>query len=496
MSNEKLFDRRSFLKTSGILALATTFPIVSTSAQTGEKLKSLLSKNGKSLHLKKTKMPLEDHWDVIVVGGGPAGCAAAIAAAREGAKTLLIESMGCLGGMGTSGLVPAWTPFSDGEKIVYRGIAEKVFNESKKGVPFEPKDKLDWVAINPEWLKLVYDRMLVEYKINVLFFTHLASVQMKNEKEVDAIIVSNKSGLSAYRAKVYIDCTGDGDLAAWAGASFTKGNAKGISMPVTHCFEIVNLNVNPSNIESFNALYGGNKNSPIWEIVESKKYPLIKDAHLCVNYIGPNAVGLNAGHLFEVDSTNPTSLSVAMYHGRELANQFVAGLKEFRPDIFKDSFLINTGQLMGIRESRIIECDYKLTLEDWMARASFPDEIGRNNYFIDIHNSVEEIDKVLKEKNFENNLGRPEPYKKGESHGIPYRCLTPKGLKNVLVAGRCISTEQVVQGSVRIQPACLVTGEAAGMAAAHALKNHNNDVHLVNVDYLRKRLKEEGQYLR
>lgn len=494
MSNNN-FDRRSFLKTAGMIAVASTFPVF-TSARNQEKIKSLLSTNDKSLNLKKTKIHLDDQWDVIVVGGGPAGCAAAIAAAREGAKTLLIEGMGCLGGMGTSGLVPAWTPFSDGEKMVYRGIAEKVFNESKKGVPHEPKNNMDWVAINPEWLKLVYDRMVIASGAKVLFFSHLASVQMKNEKEVDAIIISNKSGLTAYRAKVYVDCTGDGDLAAWAGASFKKGNAKGVPMPSTHCFEIVNLNVNPTNVESFNALYGGNKTSPIWEMVASEKYPAIKDAHLCINYIGPNAVGLNAGHLFDVDSTNPQSLSDAMYHGRELANQFMAGLKEFRPSIFANSFLINTGQLMGIRESRIIEGDYILTLKDWMARATFPDEIGRNNYFIDIHNSKEEIDKVVKEKNFENNLGRPEPYKKGESHGIPYRCLTPKGLKNVLVAGRCISTEQIVQGSVRIQPACLVTGEAAGMAAAHAIRNHKNDVHLVDTEHLRKRLKEEGQYLK
>jgi len=493
MNQDKLFNRRSFLKASGIIALASTFPIISTNAQTGEKINSLLGRNSKSLHLKKTEILLDDQWDVIVIGGGPSGCAAAIAAAREGARTLLIEGMGCLGGMGTSGMVPAWTPFSDGEKMVYRGIAEKVFTESRKGVPHEPKDKLDWVAINPEWLKVVYDRMVTSSNAKVLFFSHLASVQMKNDKEVDALIISNKSGLTAYRAKVYIDCTGDGDLAAWAGASFTKGNAKGIAMPSTHCFEIVNLNVNPTNIDSFNSLYGGNKKSPIWEIVASGKYPAIKDAHLCINYIGPNAVGLNAGHLFEVDSTNPQSLSDAMIHGRELADQFMAGLKEFRPSIFADSFLINTGQLMGIRESRIIEGDYKLTLKDWIARATFPDEIGRNNYFIDIHNSKEEIDKVVKEKSFEN-LGRPEPYKKGESHGIPYRCLTPKGLKNVLVAGRCISTEQIVQGSVRVQAACLVTGEAAGMAAVHAIKSHRNDVHLVDVDFLRKRLKEEGQY--
>jgi len=494
MNNGK-FDRRSFLKSTGLLALASALPTLFSNAENKAQLKSLLSKGSKTLNLKNTHIKLDDNWDVIVIGGGPAGCAAAIAAAREGSKTLLIEGMGCLGGMGTSGLVPAWTPFSDGEQVVYRGLAEKVFNESKKGVPHEPKDKLDWVAINPEWLKLVYDRMVKASKAEVLFFTHLASVEMNKEGEVDAIVVSNKSGLTAYKAKVYVDCTGDGDLAAWAGANFTKGNAHGVSMPATHCFEIVNLNVNASNEEAFNMLYSGNKTSPIWEIVASGKYPAIKDAHLCINYVGPNAVGLNAGHVFDVDSTNPQSLSDAMFLGREIASQFMAGLKEFRPSIFANSFLINTGQLLGIRESRIIEGDYKLSLKDWLARATFPDEIGRNNYFIDIHNSKEEIEKIVKEKGVEA-LVRPQPYKKGESHGIPYRCLTPKGLKNILVAGRCISTEQVVQGSVRVQNTCLVTGEAAGMAAAHAVKSHKNNVHAVDVDFLRKRLKEEGQYLR
>lgn len=494
MENKKSYTRRSFLKTSGVLAFGATLPSVLTTAQSEKKSKPLFPKSSKSLRLPQTEIPLDDQWDVIVTGGGPAGCAAAVSAAREGAKTLLIEATGCLGGMGTSGLVPAWTPFWDGERIIYRGIAEKVFYESKKGVPFEPKDKLDWVAINPEWLKLVYDRMLADANVETLFFSRLASVQMKNDNEVEAIVVSNKSGLTAYRSKIYIDCTGDGDLATWAGIPFTLGNAKGVCMPATHCFNIVNLTVNSSNIDQFNTLYGGNKTSPVWEIAASEKYPLIRDAHLCINYIGPNAVGVNAGHVFDVNSTDPKSLTKAMIQGREIAVQFLEGLKEFRPTIFKDAFLVNTGQLMGIRESRIVECDYKLTLKDWINRASFPDEIGRNNYFIDIHNSQEEIDKVIREKNFETNLGRPEPYGKGESHGIPYRCLTPKGLKNVLVAGRCISTEQVVQGSTRIQLACLVTGEAAGMAAVHAYRNHRGDVHNVDVQYLRKRLKEEGQY--
>jgi hypothetical protein len=478
--------RRKFLQASVLAGAGIAAGSINTKA--GDKTDS-----NESVLKVNRNISLNKEYDVIIIGGGPSGCAAAIASAREGAKTLIIEAMGCLGGMGTSGLVPAWTPFSDGEQMVYRGIAEKVFYESQKGVPHEPKDKLDWVAINPEWLKLVYDRMVVASSAKILFFTRLSSVQMKSNGEIDAVIVSNKSGLTAYQAKVYVDCTGDGDLAAWSGASFTKGNSNGISMPSTHCFDIAN--VNPYNAEKFNALYGGNKNSPTWEIIASGKYPAIKDSHLCINLIGPNTVGLNAGHLFEIDSTNPQSLSDAMLNGREIASQYLKALQEFRPEIFAGSFLVNTGQLMGVRESRIIEGDYKLTLKDWMARSSFSDEIGRNNYFIDIHNSKEEIEKIVNAKSFDT-LDRPEPYKKGESHGIPYRCLTPKGLKNILVAGRCISTEKIVQGSTRVQPTCLVTGEASGMAAAHAAKNHKNDVHAVDVAFLRKRLKEEGQFIK
>lgn len=157
-----------------------------------------------------------DQWDVIVVGGGPSGCAAATAAAREGAKVLLIESTGMLGGMGTSGLLNAWCPFTDKEKIIYRGIAERVFLEAKKGVPHSKGN--DWVPINTEYLKTVYDDLVTSEGVSVLFFSTMAAVEMKQEGVVDAIVVANKAGLTAYKAKLFIDCTGDGDLATWAGA--------------------------------------------------------------------------------------------------------------------------------------------------------------------------------------------------------------------------------------------------------------------------------------
>ncbi len=179
--------------------------------------------------LKEQKIPLNDGYDVIVAGGGPAGCAAAAASAREGAKTLLIERCGALGGMGTLGLVPWFCGYDDGEKYIARGIAERVRLE------------LGSTAIDPEHLKRIYDDIVVGSGAEVLFLSQLCSVEVSGKNKVNSIIVSNKSGLAAYRAKVYVDCTGDGDLAAWAGASFEKGDADGNMQPATQCFILANV---------------------------------------------------------------------------------------------------------------------------------------------------------------------------------------------------------------------------------------------------------------
>ncbi|MDR2140157.1 MAG: FAD-dependent oxidoreductase [Tannerella sp.] len=463
--------RRNFIKKTGLLAMAAITGSGSATARTVSEEKK------ETVKLSKRKLTVDDRWDVIVAGGGPGGCTAAISAAREGAKTLLIEAMGQLGGMGTSGLVPAWCPFSDGEKIIYRGLAEKIFNESKKGVPHEKPEKLDWVHINPEHLATVYDRMVTEAGVHVLFFSRLAGVEMLTPDTIDALIVANKSGLMAFRAKVYIDTTGDGDLAAWSGASFRRGDEQGMVQSSSLCFSF-------ARVDTYNYLNGpklhtGNPQSPVHAAVESGKYPLI-DKHFCNNLIGPDVVQFNAGHLRNVDSTDPWALSDAMMTGRKIAAQYLQAMQDCQPQTFGGAFIVRTGSLLGVRDSRRIEGDYVFTLEDWMQRRSFDDEIGRNCYYIDVHKHREV---------------KPPRYAKGESHGIPYRCLTPRGLKNLLTAGRCISTDEESFGSLRVMPPCLVTGEAAGMAAVHAIRQSKNDVHRIDVNHLRKRLREEGQYL-
>ena len=442
--------------------------------------------------LKQREIAFDDSWDVIVVGGGPSGCTAAAASAREGAKTLLVEASGCLGGMGTSGLVPAWCPFSDMKRIIYGGLAEKVFNAVKTGMPHVPTEKVDWVPIDPELLKRVYDDMIINAGATVLFHTSLCAVDKESDDIVSAIILSNKEGLTAYKAKVYVDCTGDADLSYWAGAPFIKGDGKsGELQPATHCFIL-------SNVDDYGFIYGPkthqkDTSSPIHAIQASGRYPLIPDKHACSSLIGPGTVGFNTGHIWNVDNTDPVSVSKALIHGRKMAASFRDGLAEFHPKAYGNAFLVATGSLMGVRETRRIIGDYVLTIDDYFARKSFSDEICRNSYYIDIHGNKNESVKANEQKYETDSIY--EKYKAGESHGIPYRCLTPKGLMNVLVAGRSISTDRIMQGSTRVMPTCLAMGEAAGMAAAHSLKSDRVDVHAVDTSLLRKRLREEGAYL-
>ena len=444
-------------------------------------------------------LAVEDGWDVIVAGGGPAGCAAATAAAREGARTLLLEASGILGGMGTAGLVPWFCGYGDGEKIIARGLAEQVRLRLIEGTPHLRKmaaegQPVGSPSIDPELLKRLYDAMVIDAGADVLFHSTLCGVERSGEGEVEALLVADKTGLRAYRASVYVDCTGDGDLAAWAGAEFEKGDADGGLQPATHCFVITN--VDAYGLASGPRVHFYDPESPVWPAVRDPKYPSIVELHSCNRQIGPGAYGFNTGHLFDVDNTDPASVSQALVSGRRMAAEYRDALAEYHP-AFANAFLAATGSLLGVRETRRIAGDYLLTLDDYLARRSFPDEVCRNAYGIDVHRSREralECARLSIDEIKERNRKAVRGLGKGESVGVPYRCLTPAGLRNVLVAGRCISTDRQTNGSVRIMACCLNTGEAAGLAASLAAAG-DGDVHAVDTDRLRDALKEHGAYL-
>lgn len=432
-----------------------------------------------------------------MVGGGPAGCAAAIAAAREGARTLLIEQYGFLGGMGTAALVPAWCPFSDRQKCIIRGIGFEILEEMKAHMPHVPREALDWVPIDPERLKQIYERRVIAAGGRVLFLTHFVDVLISNEstgeRTIESVLLHNKSGLQRVRARVVIDCTGDADVAVAAGAPFQKGGPDtGELQPCTMCFVLAG--VDNARLQPW--LWADNgRNLLLKPSIAAAKAAgdlnILEEA-ANVAYQSPSTIGLNFSHVFDVDGTDAALLSRAMIEGRELIRHLTDFIRKYLPGC-ENAFLVTSGVQIGVRETRRITGDYVLTLDDYLARRSFDDEIARNAYYIDIH---------LSRREWERNLGRTidwetkiHQYQPGESHGIPYRCLLPRRIRNLLVAGRCISTDRAVQGSTRVMPNCLAMGEAAGCAGAWAAARHAGSVRGVDVAALRDRLRAVGAWL-
>ena len=367
-----------------------------------------------------------------------------------------------------------------------------MFAKTKAGMPHVGAADLDWVPIDAERLKRVYDELVTEAGVTVLFHTSLARVETDGQGRVTAILTVNKAGLCAWQAKTYVDGTGDADLAAWAGARCHRGDGDGqpLMLP-TLCFQL-------SNVDSYGYNHGplmwsGDPKCPIHAVVDSGRYPALWSHHFGCTWVGPSALGFNAGHVKDVDGTDPASVSRGLMEGRRIAAQYREALAEIHPRAFANAFLAVTADQLGIRETRRIVGDYVLTLDDFLARRSFPDEICRNSYEIDLHWSPEQM--AAHPAIAQAMLAGDLRYKPGESHGIPYRCLAPRELRNVSVAGRSISCDRIVQGSIRVMPVCLCTGEAAGLAASLAAGSAHADVHQVDPRQVRARLREAGAYL-
>ena len=446
----------------------------------------------KSLNLDTSMLPLTGEWDVVVVGGGPSGCAAAVGAASTGSSTLLIEKSCSLGGMGTIARVPAWCPFSDKKQQIHKGFAGRILERSLVTTPHVDSDQLDWVPISFEDLKRIYDEEVSQSGAEVRFDTLLVDVVVDDAGVVEAILVADKTGLHVIRASIFIDCTGDADLVHRTGTSMHIGDDQGGEfMPATMCFTLANVR-QPSDGSRPEFLESIDGALPVIEqIRQDPAFAEIPDNHICRTWTGPGCMSFNAGHIYDIDNTDPTSITRGVMEGRHLASLYRDGFAKYLPDFFSDAVLIATGSVLGVRETRRIIADVELTLDDYLHRRSFPDEISRNAYFIDIHLYSDEVDEDTPWEEQVHN--RFEKYQPGESHGIPYRCLCPKDLKNVLVGGRCIGTDREVNASVRVMPVCLSTGEAAGVAATMA-RNEKN-VHRISTETLRNTLKERGAYL-
>jgi hypothetical protein len=425
------------------------------------------------------QLDIRHNVDVLVVGGGPAGCAAAWAAANTGAKVFLAESLGCLGGLGTAGLVPAYMQFGDGVNDLSAGFGSTLFSRLKSLGELVGQPQLAY-EIRAENLKRVSEEMLLEAGVDFVFHTTFIDV-LTTADMIEAAVFAAKSGVFAIRAKIYIDCTGDGDLCAWAGAPFEKGDENGDVMASTLCQLWANIDwgkvVRPDDREIDRAISDG-------------VFP-IPDKHLPGMWqISKTGIGGgNIGHVYNADATDERSLTEGLIYGRNLVDKYLKYYKEYLTG-YEKMELVATGSVLGVRESRRIMGEEKMVLSHFHERAVFANEIGRYAYPVDIHAGVatrEAFDKF----HAEHTTLR---YPAGDNYGIPYGALVPQRLANALMAGRCVSSDRAMQSSVRVMPGCYITGQAAGVAAALAASSGARPRDL-DATLIRNQLRKLGAYL-
>ena len=424
-------------------------------------------------------VPLLYDVDVFVAGGGPAGCAAAAAAAKRGATVYLAEAQASFGGCGTNGMVLLFMTFGDGVHFVADGIGREVW-ERMNGYKYPRQEGVVCGdGIHPECLRRAYDDMMEAYGVQFNFGTTLVDAVVGEDRKIAYCILTGRGGAYAVRAKQYIDATGDGELSALAGAGYEYGDEKGLTMGASLCSLWTDIDYDrrdgwdESRLEQ--AIADGVFREP--------------DRHLPgMNRISCTAGGGNIGHIFGVDARSMPSVTEALVYGRRLYDDYVKYYNAYLPG-FEKAELLTTANMLGIRESRRIDCYYRLCREDYMRRAVFEDEIGRYCYPMDIHESDNsaESNARFKEVYYDDRYR----YAPGETYGIPYRSLVVRDVDNLLVAGRCISSTHEAQASYRIMPFCSELGHAAGTAVAVAVKN-GTGVRDVDVKQVQEILRSEG----
>lgn len=419
-------------------------------------------------------IPVEAGNDLVVAGAGPAGCAAALRAARLGAKVLLVEPMGCLGGMATSGLVTAFDPMANGERMIVGGVMREIVEAMwsrgfiPPGVTPDYWRKLyhRWTPFKPEGLKLLLDEMMAAAGVEVRLFTRVIDADVDAaKKHVNGVVIQNVEGYRFIPAKTFVDATGDAVLTDLCGAPYREAfRDSPTAMPPTLCSLFTGIDwqkvARPGHLDKI-ANEQQAKDKAVADGFFSQP-----DRHLPGFWKVSDQVGyLNGGHIFDTNAVNCASLTNAMIVGRRLVQEYEAFYRQYIPGC-ENAELVSTAALLGVRESRRIVGEYELSIDDYMARRQFPDQIGVFNKFVDIHvlnTSPEEYERFMQEKD-KMRLGE------GEFFGIPYGILVARGWDNLWVAGRCNSSDVQVHGSIRVQPACAMMGEAVGAAAVQSMR--------------------------
>ncbi len=401
----------------------------------------------KSITVPQKEIPVINEVDVLVVGGGPAGIGAALASARENLKTMLIEQYGFLGGMWTAGLV---NPLFDHEnkggivmEIVDRLREVQGWRESPLARP-----KLD--TFDPEKMKFLGDCMMTEANVSLLYHTFAVDSVVEGNT-IKGVIVENKSGRSAVLAKIVIDCTGDGDIAARSGVPYEKGRPEdGLLQPMTMMFRLGNVEFQQENGVEFCKLME-------LAIEGGAEYELPFRNGWVIHLPTQGDAVVQHTHIYGLDATNAADLTKAEIEGRRQVMAAVDLLQNHVPE-FKSTQLMQTPVNIGVRETRRIMGEYVLTREDLVDGRKFDDGVVDVTFGIDIHDPAPESE-------IRPQRGRMKPYQ------IPYRCLVPQKIDNLFVSGRCISGTHEAHASYRVTGDYMAMGEAAGIASELCLKD-------------------------
>ena len=412
-------------------------------------------------------------YDLVVCGGGMTGVACAVSAARQGLKTVIIEKQGCLGGVGTSGQVNhiLGGGYHD-DKTQYHQVIGGIFEElSKKMISLD--SAIDPSLINPskhrhgwlgglasglifdnEMMKIVLDDMCVKAGVHIWFFTNIIGVG-HDENEITKIAVHNKSGVFEIEGKYFADTTGDADIAFMSGCPVIHGREEdGLMAPAS--LEMVIEKVDGNKLEEyiikqnsprFRSLINDLRAKGVWD------FPY--DIFICVQLVYEDVYMINTIRQVGVDGTNGDSVSKAMIAGRKESLKLFRIIKEYFPG-FENSRIRSIAPNIGIRETRRIAGEYCLSVSDLIEGKEFDDTIAYSCYGWDLPDPKRPSAQPM------------HGVKKNKLTPIPFICMLPKKIRNLIVAGRSISVEREVLGPIRVMAPCIAMGQASGTAAAIA----------------------------
>lgn len=423
------------------------------------------------------EVPVREAYDVIICGGGPAGTAAALAAARQGASALVIEGKGCLGGVWTAGVL-SW--------IVDAGHKEGVMGELVRLLDQEKlrtvnQDNTYGHAFDPERMKRLLERLCLEAGVRIRLHTMIVDGVVDDAGRVTHVITESKSGREAWPAKVFVDCSGEGDFAARCGCGFEMGHPEtGKTQP----FSLLGILAGPSLTEVEPYLSGWKKEGETlghdYQRARKGKARIrveLEEAGIHPSYGKPSLFPIHDGlymfmanHEYGVSAISADDITAATLRARAEVHEMIDALRA-RGGAWQNVRLVATGEQIGLREGRRIHGLYRVTLQDLLEGASHEDGICRVHAPIDVHST----DRAHGDGHEWPGL---EPGTQSLPYDIPLRALVARDRDGLFIAGRCISGDFIAHSSYRVTGDAVAMGEAAGVAAAHAAKNNISPHHL------------------